>query len=171
MFKKLVGIVLTIVIGISCLGFTAFAEDSNTYGTPTGIASDDQNFAEGIYNSSNKNELYAYSEGLIDQYSLYLSNDGNRSITISGKTLASDIMASVGFTDICIMRSNGSSWATEKNISDQLASNKQSHTMNYSTTVSGGYYYKITLNHYAKASGLFGGSQSAFNKTSYIWIA
>ena len=72
---------------------------------------------------------------------------------------------------ISIKRWNGSTWEIEKSISDQLGSNKKLHTMNYSTTISGGYNYKLTVNHYAKASGLFGGSQSVFNETSYIWIA
>lgn len=171
--KRLVGMVLAVVMGIFCMGVNVFAETSTACKTPIGVESNNPYFAEGIYNSNNysKNDLRSYSAGLINDYSIYLSNDGNRNITITGKTVASDIMESVGFTSISIKRWNGSTWEIEKSISDQLGSNKKLHTMNYSTTISGGYNYKLTVNHYAKASGLFGGSQSVFNETSYIWIA
>lgn len=173
MSKRILGVVLTFVMAMSLMQVGVFAKPQSNFSVPTGVASDTPHFAEGLYNSGNtpQGEFQLNSTGLISQYDLSFGDNGNRTITVYGNTFAFETMAKVGFTSISVKRWNGSSWVTEKNFSDQLNSNASTCSLSSSTSVAGGYYYKVTLNHYAKESGLFGSSQSVFNETSYIWIS
>ncbi|MFA9381571.1 MAG: hypothetical protein ACERKO_10985 [Acetanaerobacterium sp.] len=171
MLKRVLSLVMAMALAICCTEGGVFAEEADAEEIPTGVMSYYSDYAEGLYNSNNSQGTYqVFATELIAQYSLSLRNDGNRRITIKGETRSSDEMKKIGFTSIKVQRWNGSSWVTEKTISDQLVSKKAVYTINYSTTVAGGYDYKVSLNHYAKESGLFGSSQSVFNETSYLWI-
>ncbi len=42
----------------------------------------------------------------------------------------------------------------------------------YAVTVQGGYYYRVTLTHYAKEqTWFFPDEQSVTNTSSYVWVA
>lgn len=118
--------------------------------------------------STGNNERTA---GLISYYNLYVSAD-NGSIMLSGMTRASLSMKSIGYKDISIEYSSDNvHWTEEKTIDDLLKSNSSSYYLNnYSVSVNGGYYYRVSLTHYAKESGLFGSSQSVPNTSESVWI-
>ena len=91
---------------------------------------------------------------------------------MNGKTSSNDIMKSIGYTEIKIQySSDGSNWHTEKQLSDLLKSSTSEYILsNYSASVQGGYFYRVTCKHYAKESGLFGNSQSISNTSNSVWI-
>lgn len=110
--------------------------------------------------------------GLITRYDLTVSSSGGK-LCVNGVTKANGSMKSVGYKDISVQySSNGVDWYTEKTISDLLKSDSSSYYLNnYYISVKGGYYYRITCTHYAKASGLFGSSQSVDNTSNSVWIS
>lgn len=90
--------------------------------------------------------------------------------SLSGKTNSSNTMAYIGYTDISIQRSSdGIHWTQEKTIPDILNTNSSSNTLtDYLITVSGGYYYRACLNHYAdNGSGV---TQTIYNTSNAVWI-
>ncbi len=108
--------------------------------------------------------------GLISNYNLYVSAD-NGAIILGGITRASISMKSIGYKDISIEYSSDNvNWKKEKSVDDLLKSGSSYYLDNYSVSVKGGYYYRVSLNHYAKESGLFGSSQSVPNISNSIWI-
>lgn len=112
------------------------------------------------------------TSGLIFSYDLSI-NSGSKKIYITGTTGSRESMKSIGFKNFKIQRSsNGTSWTTEKTLSDMLDSDSYGYYLNdYSVSVQGGYYYRVTCTHYAKESGLFGGSQSVNNTSNSVWIS
>jgi hypothetical protein len=90
--------------------------------------------------------------------------------SLSGKTNSSNTMAYIGYTDISIQRSSdGIHWTQEKTIPDILNTNSSSNTLSdYLITVSGGYYYRACLNHYADNGS--GTTQTISNTTNAVWI-
>ena len=84
-------------------------------------------------------------------------------------------MAKIGFKNIVVQHSvNGTSgWSDEVPRDDDLAANTFRHSkVNEPITVSGGYYYRIVLDHYAKETGwFFPGSQSITNYSNVVWVS
>lgn len=112
-----------------------------------------------------------YAAGLITNYSLYCSS-ATKAVKITGKTSASSSMSKIGFKDIIIERSSDNiNWTEEVDVGDKLTTSASTYSLaNYSVSVTGGYYYHVKCNHYAKANGLFGGSQSVENYTDGVWV-
>ena len=109
------------------------------------------------------------SMGLINDYSLSCEV-GTKLIHIKMGTYGSGTMSEIGFKNILIERSdNGSYWSTEKTISSVTITNASSYYISdYTASVLGGHYYRVTLDHYAR----IGTDIETFNTTSnYIWIA
>ena len=110
--------------------------------------------------------------GLIYFHSLEVSNS-NGQLCINGTTRALTEMKSIGFTDITIeYSSNGTSgWTPVQYPDDILASDTKSCDIyNYKVSVTKGYYYRVTCTHYAKATGLFGKSQSVSNTSNSVKV-
>lgn len=110
--------------------------------------------------------------GIISGYYITVSS-GNDSIYITAKTQAYSSMKSIGYKDIVVEYSNDNShWYVENdNIEDLLKSDSSSYYLNnYAVSVKGGYYYRVTLKHYAKESGWFGSSQSVENTSNSVWV-
>lgn len=124
------------------------------------------------------NQPTAYSDdvqprtaGLICSYNLAVSNS-NGMLRMNVRTSSNDIMKSIGISNIKVQySSDGINWSTEKTLSDMLKSSSSEYILNnYDISVKGGYYYRVTCNHYAKESGLFGSSQSLSNTSNSVWI-
>lgn len=121
--------------------------------------------------STYTDDVQPRTAGLIYRYDLSIStSDGN--LIMNGKTSSNDTMKSIGYTEIKVQySSDGSNWHTEENLSDLLKSSTSEYILsNYSVSVQGGYYYRVTCKHYAKESGLFGSSQSISNTSNSVWI-
>ncbi len=90
--------------------------------------------------------------------------------SLSGFTDSTSTMASIGYKDISIQRSSDKiHWTQEKTIPDILNTNSSSNTLtDYLITVSGGYYYRACLNHYADNGS--GTTQTISNTTNAVWI-
>ncbi len=106
-------------------------------------------------------------------YSLRISSGTNK-VYISATTDGYDTMAKIGFKDIVIQRSsNGTSgWTDAVSLSDQLVTDSLYHYLDqYVVSVSGGYYYRVVLTHYAKEQGwFFPSSQSITNYSNVVWV-
>lgn len=113
-----------------------------------------------------------YAAGLIKSYEIAVSKS-NGNLCLNGSTISSSQMKSIGFTNIEVQRStDNKNWTKEKSLSDMLASSSNNKYINdYTTSVNGGYYYRIKCTHYAKESGLFGSSQSVSNTSNSVWIS
>ena len=111
------------------------------------------------------------TSGLINRCYLSVSAS-NKAIMLSSATESANKMKSIGFKDISIEYSSDNvHWSEEKPLYDLLQSDSNSYYLNnYSVSVKGGYYYRVTLTHYAKESGLFGSSQSMNNTSNSVWI-
>lgn len=120
-------------------------------------------------NSAENNQ--ARTAGLIRTASLAISSSG-KTIYINGTTASNLSMKSIGYKDISIEHSlDGVDWEEEKPLGDLLKSDSSSYYLNnYSVSVKGGYYYRVSLNHYAKEKGLFGSSQSVSNTSNSVWV-
>ncbi len=112
-----------------------------------------------------------YAAGLITNYTLYCSA-AKKAVKITGKTSASTTMAEVGFKNIVVQRSTDNvNWTDEVDVGKIVESSSTiGYLSDYSVSVEGGYYYRVQCNHYAKAKGLFGGSQSVENTSNSVWI-
>ena len=110
--------------------------------------------------------------GLISRTYLEISSS-NKNIYINGATEAQKDMKSIGYKDINIeYSSDGINWYTEKYIDKLLKSDGSSYYLNnYAVSVNGGYYYRVSLTHYAKESGWFGSSQSVENTSNSVWVS
>lgn len=112
----------------------------------------------------------ARTEGLIRTVKLAISSS-DKAIYINGTTTSNSSMKSIGYTDISIEYSSDNiHWDREKPHDDLLKSGSSYYLNNYSVSVKGGYYYRVSLNHYAKESGLFGSSQSVSNTSNSVWV-
>lgn len=110
--------------------------------------------------------------GLIYQYYLGVSAS-NGDLIVSGYTRSSNTMKSIGYKDLVVERSkDGVNWSDDTEIGDKLTSSATSYYLNdYSVSVDGGYYYRVSGKHYAKESGLFGSSQSIDNTSNVVYIS
>lgn len=127
-------------------------------------------YAESITKTISSNEQIR-TQGLIAQYDMSVYTSKGK-LYMNGTTWAFSSMKSIGYKDIVIEYStNGTDWKTEKTIDDLLKSDSNIYCLNdYCVSVEGGYYYRITCNHYAKEGGLFGKSQSESNTPKSVWI-
>ena len=110
--------------------------------------------------------------GLISEYSLYfVGNTGTAYIT--ARTVGNGIMSEIGLKNIEIQRSSDCiNWNTE--VTDNLTNTNSSiHDIsNYGYSVTGGYYYRVVLNHYAKENTWWNPAIQSINHTSNIvWIS
>ncbi|MDE6520911.1 MAG: hypothetical protein K2K91_10745 [Ruminococcus sp.] len=116
-------------------------------------------------------EVEPRTEGLIHDCEISVSNR-NGELCINGSTISNSIMKTIGIKDIVVERStDNENWSYYKPLDDMLESKSSSkYVKNYTTSVDGGYYYRITCNHYAKVS-TFGSSQTVGNTSNSIWIS
>lgn len=124
-----------------------------------------------VYETEIETEAAVTTEGLISDYSLSISKSGN-TLYINADTYAFSIMKKIGFTNIVVEYStNNNNWYTyNDDFSPQTISNAYSYSLvNFPVPVETGYYYRVTLNHYAKEAGLFGSSQSVPNVSNVVW--
>lgn len=118
------------------------------------------------------NGTVPYAEGLITNHTLSCSS-AKKAVKITAKTSASSSMAKIGFKDIIIQKSTDNvHWSDSgENVDDMLKSSASVYYLSdYSVSVSGGYYYRVKLTHYAKESGWFGSSQSVDNTSNSVWV-
>ena len=123
-----------------------------------------------VYETEIETEAAVTTEGLISDYSLLISKSGNM-LYINADTYAFSIMKTIGFTNIVVEYStNNNNWYTyDDDFSPQTTSNAYSYSLiNFSVPVENGYYYRVTLNHYAKEAGWFGKSQSVPNVSNVV---
>ncbi len=122
-------------------------------------------------NKTVSTENQTRTAGLIIRYDLTVSSSDGK-LCVNGVTKANGSMKSIGYTNISVQySSDGVNWYNEKDISNMLKSDSSSYYLNnFSISVKGGYYYRITCSHYAKESGLFGSSQSVDNTSNSVWI-
>lgn len=116
-------------------------------------------------------ESQTRAAGLINRYSISVSSSSNK-VCINGSTVTNSKMKSIGYKNISIDYSSDKvNWYKEKSLDDLLKSDSNSYYLNnYTVSVKGGYYYRISCTHYAKESGLFGSSQSVNNTSNNVWI-
>ena len=123
-----------------------------------------------VYEAEIETEAAVTTEGLISGYDLSIRKSGNM-LYINADTYAFSIMKKIGFTNIVVEYSaNNNNWYTyDDDFSSQTTSNAYSYSLvNFSVPVENGYYYRVTLNHYAKEAGLFGSSQSVPNVSNVV---
>ena len=108
---------------------------------------------------------------LIENEYLYVSNSNGR-LYVYGSTTGVCPMASIGIKDIVVERSsNGTSgWTAVAYPADYLKANVASCEMQKWITVSHGYYYRVTCNHYALETGWFPKTQSEGNTSNIVYI-
>lgn len=116
-------------------------------------------------------ESQTRAAGLINRYSISVSSSSNK-VCINGATVTNSKMKSIGYKNISIDYSSDKvNWYKEKSLDDLLKSDSNSYYLNnYTVSVKGGYYYRISCTHYAKESGLFGSFQSVNNTSNSVWI-
>lgn len=122
--------------------------------------------------STDETSVSPLAEGLIESYFVYCSG-GSKTLYLTARTKGSEMMGKIGFKSITVQRSSDNkSWTTETTISDSIADDALSHSLeNYSISVTGGYYYRVKLTHYAKEqTWFFPNSQSVENTSSSVWI-
>ncbi len=109
------------------------------------------------------------AEGLITGYTLSISKSGS-TLYINANTRASTTMKTIGFKDIVVEYSaNNVDWFEYEPAFDYTKSSASSYYMSsYPISVTNGYYYRVTLNHYAKETGWFGSSQSVPNTSNVV---
>lgn len=123
--------------------------------------------------STDEASVSPLAEGLIESYFVYCSG-GSKTLYLTARTKGSETMGKIGFKNITVQRSSDNkSWTTETTISDSISDDALSHSIeNYSISVTGGYYYRVKLTHYAKEqTWFFPNSQSVENISSSVWIS
>ena len=127
-----------------------------------------------VLNAKPGTEAEIQATGLISYYFLTISGDAKK-LYISAHTHGTERLAKLGFKDIVVERSsNGvSNWTEEKDLGNKLKEDAISYTLsNYEVSVTGGYYYRVKLTHYAKEDKLlFPTTQSVQNTSNAIWIS
>ena len=125
--------------------------------------------ATSVYEETVDEEPIITATYLISYYSLSVRKSGT-TLYINAETRSTSTMKSIGFKNIVVEYStNKSDWDTYTNIGDILNSSTSSCYLNdYSVPITNGYYYRVTLNHYAKESGWFGSSQSVSNTSNIV---
>lgn len=134
---------------------------------PSGVISKNNYHAEGM----NDGEITGLRKSIIDLIDLDLYLASGRNLVVEGRTRCTEKVNIVGFKNISLQRWNGSNWENVITPWNELANDKLSHNLYHSRKVDGGYYYKVSLYHYAqKGTGIFADKQEIFNETSYLWV-
>jgi len=113
-----------------------------------------------------------YSAGLISKKAINLSANSSI-IMLTAKTECNDIMRYVGLKDIVVEQSSdGVNWSEYLQIEDLLNENSTIYTANKLSlaTVTKGYYYRVTCNHYAKEKGFFGSSEKDMSISNSVYV-
>lgn len=121
---------------------------------------------------SETNGVEPYAEWIITNHSLSCSA-AKKAVKITATIYCSNTMSKIGFKNIVIQKSSDNvHWSdSSENVDDILKSSASEYYISdYSVSVKGGYYYRVKLTHYAKESGLFGGSQSVENTSNSVWV-
>jgi len=149
MLKKIISVLLT----LTCLcAFPVHANAEEEY----------------LDYSTVESEEMIMSLGLINSYSLSCWT-GTKKIHIKMETYGEYTMDEIGFTDIQIQRYTTSGWYTEKSISSVTTTNAASYYLSdYTTSVLGGYSYRVVLNHYARDGSLY---EKEGNTSNSVWIS
>ncbi|MDE7137017.1 MAG: hypothetical protein K2O29_00955 [Ruminococcus sp.] len=122
--------------------------------------------------STDETNISPLAEGLIESYFVYCSG-GSKTLYLTARTKGTEIMGKIGFKNITVQRSSDNkTWTTETTISDSITDDALSHYIeNYAISVTGGYYYRVKLTHYAKEqTWFFPNSQNVENISYSIWI-
>lgn len=123
---------------------------------------------EGLDYSTVEPDEIIESVGLINSYSLSCWT-GTKKIHIRMETYGEYTMDEIGFKDIQIQRYTSSGWYTEKSISSVITTNASSYYLSdYTTSVLGGYSYRVVLNHYAKDGSL---TEKEGDTSNSVWIS
>ncbi len=122
--------------------------------------------------SSEEAQSVARAAGLISTYTLSCSA-GTKKVYITASTRGTGQMAKIGFKFVKIDRSTDRvNWTYETTIGDKIATDTDYHSLSkYGVNVTGGYYYRVTMYHYAKEDKLFSpDEQSVFNTSNIVWV-
>ncbi|MCM1132866.1 MAG: hypothetical protein NC340_05295 [Ruminococcus flavefaciens] len=114
----------------------------------------------------------ARAPGLIELYSLSCSADV-QTIYITASTNGSEKMSEIGLKNIRIEKSEDEiNWTTERTVQDMILENGCVYNLSEQEfSVEGGYYYRITLEHYAKENTRwFPQEQSVSNTSASVFI-
>jgi len=151
-------IVLILAQGLMLTNCTVMHVSATEMDFPTAPAAGDENID---------------STGLIINYGLSISA-GTKTVYITASTYGSDTMAKIGFKDIEVQYSaNGySGWTTELNLGNDYDTDTDYYQIyNEPHSVTGGYYYRVVLDHYAKETGFwFPGTESIPNTSNVVWV-
>lgn len=112
------------------------------------------------------------STQLIESNKVWITS-GVQKIYINAYTTGNGLMAQIGIKDITIQRSadGTSGWTDALTMSDQIVTNSDEYNLSqYTVSVTGGYYYRVVLTHYAKEQGwLFPNSESIPDTSNVAW--
>ena len=112
--------------------------------------------------------------GLIS-FGMVSITSGTRKIDIEAHVYATDVMARIGFKNIRVQHSTDgvSNWETEVILAEKVKSLASSNSITSHTVyVSGGYYYRLVLDYYAKEQGwFFPGSQTLGGQSEVLWVS
>lgn len=165
--KKTLALFLAILLLLSMTSFSVFAKESGET-IPDGILSQTPGYGEGL-NSINSNTC---ATNLINRSELTIAQVDNHGLRVNFATGAVATMAEIGGKNLTIQRWENNKWVTVCK-SDQIAKDRFFHSGSYysPTGLPTGYYYRATMQHYAKEQGwLFPSSQKFYNETTIILL-
>lgn len=162
--KKTLALFLTILLLLSMTSFSVFAKESGE-AIPDGILSQTPGYGEGLY-SINSNTR---ATNLINRSELTIAQVDNHGLRVNFATGAVATMAEIGGKNLTIQRWENNKWVTVCK-SDQIAKDRFFHSGSYysPTGLPTGYYYRATMQHYAKEQGRFFPSSQKFNNETTI---
>lgn len=165
--KKTLALFLAILLLLSMTSFSVFAKESGE-AIPDGILSQTPGYGEGLY-SINSNTC---ATNLINRSELTIAQVDNHGLRVNFATGAVTTMAEIGGKNLTIQRWENNKWVTVCK-SDQIAKDRFFHSGSYysPTGLPTGYYYRATMQHYAKEQGrFFPSSQKFCNETTIILL-
>lgn len=156
---KKIAVVLMAVICLSA-PMQAYAAETEPEQTAAAVSSTDE-------------AVTPYAAGLISTYSVKCSA-GTKEVKIGAQVHAFDTMSKLGFTDMTVERSSTGTgnWTPVAELPDDIAENVSAYSFsNYSVSVTGGYYYRVTVTFYAKEKGwFFPKSQTDSLSSKSVWV-
>ena len=118
-------------------------------------------------NLESESIIYSVRRGTFLSYGTGgITNDGNRRVSISGRTVCYSTCDKVKVT-LYLQRLSGSSWVTVATLGPKTATNTYTVSASNSYTVTGGYYYRVYGSHIAFDGGT---SEAVASVTDGIWI-
>ena len=116
--------------------------------------------SEGIVQSVRRGAFLSYGSGTI-------ANNGNGSVSITGKTVCHSVCDKVKVT-LHLQRLVGSSWVTVATLGPKTATNKSFVSVTNTYSVTGGYYYRVTGSHVAIDNG---SNETVASNSKGIWVS